>query len=150
MRDVPLTEGLGGWLRMWIALPKRALKDRGDEARLCQRVLLSGLHRASVVAGCQLALQGQILLGDLWIGAKEVAEREVLALLLAASHAEVDVVTGWPPGWFLEERVDEIELAKEYVDIANTGQPMTEARDRAEIANGNLDINDRLRRQAWH
>lgn len=114
---------------MWIALPKSLLKDRGDKARLCQRILLARLHGVSVMAGCELALQGQILTRSQWIGAKEVSEREMLALLLAASGAEVDMVASWPLGRLLEKGVHEIELAKGYVYIANAGQRTTEGRD---------------------
>ena len=103
-----------------------------------------------MVADCELALQGQILAGDQWIGTEKVAEREMLALLLAASLAEVDMVTGWPLGWLLKEGVDAIELAKMDVGVANTGQPRTDALDLAEIKNGDLDVNDWLRRQARH
>jgi hypothetical protein len=49
--------------------------------------------------------------------------------LLAASGAEVDMMTGWPLGGLLEERVDEIKLAKGYMEVTDAGQPMTEDHD---------------------
>jgi len=60
------------------------------------------------------------------------------------------MVTGWPLGRLLEERVDEIKLAKIDVGVANAGQPLAEAANLAEIGDGDLDVDDRLCRQAWH
>jgi hypothetical protein len=130
-----------------VALRKGLARDCRDELSLGVRISLTAVELRRRISRSQLSLESLVLPRDLGMVPEIVPEGKRLALLFTARLHHVDVVRVRPRAGTVEERGERVVRVNK-VHVARRLQRSRVNRQRLQVVHGDLNVDDRLGRQA--